>query len=130
MTPLILDTHALIWYFSEPERLSDKACECLKDAENKGLPLHLSSISIVEMIYLVEKGKMPERAFKMINKAIDEGLCVVALDNVLANAVANVARDQVPDMPDRIIAATAKHLNMPLVTRDSKIIASGIKTIW
>jgi predicted nucleic acid-binding protein len=33
-------------------------------------------------------------------------------------------------MPDRIIAATALHLGLPLVTRDLRIQASGIPTIW
>jgi len=33
-------------------------------------------------------------------------------------------------MPDRIIAATALHLGLPLVTRDQRIAAAGIKTVW
>jgi predicted nucleic acid-binding protein len=33
-------------------------------------------------------------------------------------------------MPDRIIAATALHLGVPLVSRDRKIQASSIHTIW
>ena len=41
-----------------------------------------------------------------------------------------VSRDVVPDMPDGIIAATALHLGLPLVTRDQRIQSAGIKTIW
>jgi predicted nucleic acid-binding protein len=41
-----------------------------------------------------------------------------------------VRREDVPDMPDRIIAATALALDLPLVTRDGKIRAAGIRTIW
>jgi predicted nucleic acid-binding protein len=38
---------------------------------------------------------------------------------------------EVPDMPDRIIAATALNLNLPLVTHDHKILATSvIQTIW
>jgi len=36
----------------------------------------------------------------------------------------------VPDMPDRIITATAFYLNLPLVSCDSKIQAANIQTIW
>jgi predicted nucleic acid-binding protein len=36
---------------------------------------------------------------------------------------------QIPDMPDRIIAATAVHLNVPLISRDGKIRVSGVNTI-
>jgi predicted nucleic acid-binding protein len=33
-------------------------------------------------------------------------------------------------MPDRIIAATAFHLGLPLVTRDAQIRSANITTIW
>jgi predicted nucleic acid-binding protein len=33
-------------------------------------------------------------------------------------------------MPDRIIAVTALHLGVPLVSRDRKIQAASIQTIW
>jgi predicted nucleic acid-binding protein len=32
-------------------------------------------------------------------------------------------------MPDRIIAATALHLGLPLISRDRKIQLSGVNTI-
>jgi len=36
----------------------------------------------------------------------------------------------VRDMPDRMIAATAARLGLPLVTRDRQIQSAGIATIW
>ena len=41
-----------------------------------------------------------------------------------------VPRDQVPDMPDRMIAATARLYAVPLISRDRKIRLSGLQTIW
>ena len=38
--------------------------------------------------------------------------------------------DDVLDMPDRIIAATALALDLPVVTRDFKIRQSRIVSIW
>jgi predicted nucleic acid-binding protein len=37
---------------------------------------------------------------------------------------------QVPDLPDRVIAATALHLDVPLISRDHNIKLPGLKTIW
>jgi PIN domain nuclease of toxin-antitoxin system len=37
---------------------------------------------------------------------------------------------ELTDMPDRIIAATALHLGLALVTRDRKIRAADLDTIW
>ncbi|HEY9853569.1 MAG TPA: hypothetical protein V6D28_29135 [Leptolyngbyaceae cyanobacterium] len=44
--------------------------------------------------------------------------------------MAQIPRDIVPDKPDRIITATAFHLNLPLVSCDAKIQAANIQTIW
>jgi len=41
-----------------------------------------------------------------------------------------VDRAQVPDLPDRIIAATALHLGLPLISRDRKIQLADVETIW
>lgn len=43
------------------------------------------------------------------------------LDRVVLDAVARVSRSEVPDMPDRIVAATAVALGLPLITRDARI---------
>nr|WP_293229105.1 hypothetical protein [Microcoleus sp. PH2017_05_CCC_O_A] len=48
----------------------------------------------------------------------------------IAQAIAQIPRNVVPDMPDRIITATAFYLNLPLVSCDSKIQAANIQTIW
>ena len=44
--------------------------------------------------------------------------------------VARIPRSQVPELPDRIIAATALHLDVPLVTRDHTIQGAPVQTIW
>ncbi len=55
---------------------------------------------------------------------------LVPLDRAVADALRRVPRNEVPDLPDRIIAATAVALAVPLVSHDSKIRASQIQTIW
>lgn len=55
---------------------------------------------------------------------------VVPLDSEVASSLRKIPRDAVPDMPDRIIAATALHLGLPLITRDRRIQSAGIETIW
>lgn len=49
----------------------------------------------------------------------------------VAMILTQIGRDIVPDMPDRIIAATALHLDLPLLTRDRRIRrVSSVNTIW
>ena len=60
MTAVVADTHAIIWYLVEPQRLSTNAVLSLDKATNTGQSIYISTISIVEICYLVEKKKLPE----------------------------------------------------------------------
>ena len=133
MPALVVDTHALIWYFHDQGRLSTKALAALDQATAAGDSICLPTIAIVEICYLVEKGKLAEAALLRVISEVereDSVLAVVSLDLEIARAVRDVPRDLVPDMPDRIIAATAFHLGLPLVTRDAQIRSANITTIW
>lgn len=131
---IVADTHAIIWYLVEPERLSQVALDALEGAIAAGEPVYISAISLIEICYLIEKRRIAsdllQRILAVLNEP-DPSLIVVPIDLAISIAVQNIDRDTVPDMPDRIIAATALHLNLPLVTRDRKIQAEGaIITIW
>jgi predicted nucleic acid-binding protein len=41
-----------------------------------------------------------------------------------------VSRNEVPDMPDRIVAATAVYFDVPVISRDRRIRAANLKTVW
>jgi uncharacterized protein with HEPN domain len=45
---VVADTHAIVWYLSKVERLSETAIRMLDQASQAGHMIHLSAISIVE----------------------------------------------------------------------------------
>lgn len=53
-----------------------------------------------------------------------------ALTGEIVESMRLVQRYEIPDMPDRIIAATAMYFSVPVISRDGRIIASSVKTIW
>lgn len=89
---------------------------------------------MVEVGYLVEKYRLPEEAFGQLIQALSDaetGLEIAPLNLITAQNLRQIPRHLVPDMPDRIIAATALSLNLPLVTRDAQIQSlTNIQTIW
>ena len=60
MDPVAADTHAALWYLLEPSQLSAAADQALTQADRPGVGIFVSAISVVEVIYLVEKGKLPQ----------------------------------------------------------------------
>ena len=133
MAALVVDTHAAVWYLLNSSRLSSTAQRAMDDATDAGDPVYLSAISLVEIVYLVEKGRLPAVVIERLTAALSDpesGFTIAPLDVEAAWAVQHISRDIVPDMPDRIIAATALSLGLPLATRDSAISKAGISTIW
>jgi PIN domain nuclease of toxin-antitoxin system len=134
MPSVVADTHTLIWYIFELPRLSPAALTALEQAVNEGNFIYFSAISIVEISYLIERGRLAGEVLTRILNAADDpnvGILLAPLDRNISATIQQIDRATVPDMPDRIIAATALSLSLPLVTRDAKIQAlTTIQTIW
>jgi len=132
MIAVVADTHTVVWYLFGDPRLSARAREAIEDAGSTGSQVAVSAITLAELIYLVEKKRLPKRALDRLFEALQEdGILVEApFDQSVARVMQKVERHQVPDLPDRIIAATGVSLGVPVISRDSKIRASDIETIW
>ena len=48
----------------------------------------------------------------------------------IVEAMRQVPRVDVPDMPDRLVAATGVYFGVPVISRDGRIRASNIQTVW
>jgi len=134
MSAIVADTHAIIWYLSKPEKLSQIAIQTLDQTSQSGQLIYLASISIVELQYLIERNRIDVTVLDRIIQNVRSPLPsieIIPLTLEISMELANIDRAIVPDMPDRIIAATALALNLPLVTCDHKIRAcSIIQTVW
>lgn len=133
-TSLILDSHAFIWYVLASPRLSETARQIMDDATHPDIPLVISAATLVELVYLVEKGTFMQthlEAFHEIIDATGSGFEVAPIDNAVARAVSRIPRAAVTDPFDRIIAATALVRGGRLVTYDRKIRQlAAMETIW
>lgn len=130
---LVLDTHTILWYLENSRELSSAARTAIEEAIRDARDVFVSAISLVETVYLAERKRIPTDALRRLRAALadpNSGLFVATVDADVADALENISRDKVPDMPDRIIAATALRLGLPLVTCDRRIQSAGIQTIW
>ncbi|MEP6834626.1 MAG: type II toxin-antitoxin system VapC family toxin [Gemmatimonas sp.] len=129
---LLLDTHIWLWALLEPERLSVEVREALQapDAE-----LWLSPVSVWEATLLAERGriKVESDVGDWVRSMIAALPCREA---ILTHEIAIVSRTlklSHEDPADRFLAATAKVLELTLVTADERLISSAefrVKANW
>ena len=138
MSAVLADTHAIVWFLFDPDRLSHSADAALTAAAQTD-KIFISAITLVEVNYLSGKKSFPYAAVlpRLLTLARDplEPLEVLPLTLEVAQAMDQVPRDEVPDMPDRIVAATAVAHRLPLVSADSDIRGSSslnavVSVVW
>lgn len=120
---ILLDTHVWVWCHLRPKKLSRPANRLIEEPRND---LWLSSASVWEFVTLSGKGRfgpIPD-PFAWIDEAM---LRLPMRDAPLTRAIAMEAgRFRMPhnDPIDYLIVATARVLELTLVTADQNIIAS------
>ena len=89
---------------------------------------------MAEIVYLSEKNCLPSAsAYADLKAALgdpDHVFKEAPFTVEIVDAMRQVPRADVPDMPDRIVAATAVYFDVPVISRDGKIRASNVQTIW
>ncbi len=132
MSRYVTDTHAFVWHLQASSKLSQNARTIFREADAGANEIVVPSIVLVELIYLTERKRIDTALVKRTFDTISSGsvnYSIASLDVAIARALQDIDRDKIPEMPDRIIAATAKHLNLPVITRDSRISASALVTV-
>jgi PIN domain nuclease of toxin-antitoxin system len=129
---IVLDTHALVWWVSGGP-LSERARDAIAHRASTR-SVYASSISVWEIATLVARGRL-ELTLDVVDwiarvEAI-ESLRFVAVDNRIAIASTRLPGELPRDPADRLIVATARSLDAPLVTRDARLAAyPHVETIW
>ena len=125
----LADTVTVIRHFSGVGRIGRKARTILEGVEQGDHHLFLSTVSLVEILYLSEKNRI------MIN--LGESLDIIddsanySIVDLTTKIVKFAEKIDFPEIFDRLIMSTARSLDIPILTSDKAIRNSGIvETIW
>lgn len=119
---LLLDTCAVIWCVSEPERLSQPTRDLLTDPLSR---VCVSAISCAEIACLAESGRIEVTPHwrTWFNRVVDEnGWRVLDVDLDTVQEAYSLPGRFHRDPADRFIVAAARLRRMPVITADRKII--------
>ena len=129
MTQLLLDTHALLWWLAEPDRLSPAAHAAISDPAHS---IHVSAASGWEIATKVRLGKLPgigELLNDLPQLLIAQGfelLPITLQQGQHAGSYPMPHRDPF----DRLLAAQAELARLTLVTVDPALQAFPCRLLW
>lgn len=129
MSALLIDTHIWAWTLHESERLTPAARAAIAASP----ATYVSPISIFEIGQKVRIGRWPEMdrfADDLASLVGSQGGRAAPLTPEICHRAARLDWDH-RDPFDRIIAATALVMSLPLVTRDAAFAGlPGLRLIW
>ncbi|MDI6707566.1 MAG: PIN domain-containing protein [Candidatus Thermoplasmatota archaeon] len=126
----VTDTHPLLWYLTDDERLSSSAKEIFDRAEKGEETIIVPTIVLAESFYTTKKYHMDIK-FREVLDRLETGWNYqpYPLDLEIIKAIQNL--DKLPELHDKIIVATARKLEAKLITKDEKIAsAQYVEIVW
>ena len=123
---LLLDTHTVLWWFSDDPRLPATARTAIADPRNQ---LMVSAVAGYEIAYKQKFGRLPPSPGNLPHRLLREGMEVlpISLDHaVAAAALPGPHRDPW----DRIMMAQAVAEQCSVVTVDAVFSDYGVPVLW
>ncbi len=127
----VTDTHPFLWYLvGDTRRLGPAARVAFDQAEAGRAVIIIPSIVLAESLHVSEKGRMKfkfERVLETIESALNYR--IYPLDLPVIRRASDLKG--VSEIHDRIIVATAKHIELELITDDEEVRTSGqVGVVW
>ncbi len=124
-----VDTHSLVWYFTDDPRLSKQALDAFEQTKQEGLII-IPTVVLAEVMFIARKGRITITFTETLKKIEGcENFTVAPLDIEILKVADKMKADI--EMHDKLIVATALYFGAALITRDEGIKKLGIvSTIW
>lgn len=129
MTRALLDTHVVLWWFSDDDRLSPRARRVIGDASTE---VYVSAATAWEIATKQRIGKLsglPTASERLLELIAENGF--LHLPVTLRHGIhAGAYRVDHRDPFDRMLAAQSELEELVLVTRDSAFKYFDVTTLW
>jgi predicted nucleic acid-binding protein len=127
MDSFVTDTQALVKFMMGKKVINDRSHKAFQSADKGESTIIIPAIVLMEMLYLFERNRIDvsllqtEELFKSQNYQFEP------LSFEILKTAAEI--DDIPELHDRMIAATARFLDLPVITNDPEIRASRYVTV-
>jgi len=125
----VTDTMGLVLHL-EKRKFSQRSKTIFAEAESSKVLVYIPAIVIAEILYLSEKKRIG-LTLQIVHQYLSRfsSFQEYPLNYAIVNTAAEIT--DIPELHDRLIAGTARYLNLSLITNDPVIEESKfLKTIW
>jgi PIN domain nuclease of toxin-antitoxin system len=126
---IVVDTHTMVWWILEPERLSVSAASAIDSTDVVGFAaICCWEVGMLSRRNRISLGREPRAWLQRLVDARNVSILPITIEiGVRAAELHETLRDPI----DCLIAATALAHYAPLITKDDRIRASAVvETIW
>lgn len=122
---IVIDTHALFWYFSNDKRLSQKARHHIR----RSLKVFIPTIVLLELFHLMNKRGLVNQFNTILGDLKSAtNTTIVSLDLPIMEE--SFGFQPTLEIHDAVVVATARLLKAPLITKDETIQKIYQDIIW
>ncbi|MFZ5570502.1 MAG: PIN domain-containing protein [Thermodesulfobacteriota bacterium] len=122
MDSFVTDTQALVKFMMGKKVINNRAHQAYLSADRGETTIIIPAIVLMEVIYLFEKSRIDIGLLHIETLLESRNYQFEPLSLEILKTACDI--DDIPELHDRLIAATARYLGLPLIINDPEIKAS------
>ncbi len=127
MADYVTDTQALVKFMMGKRVISQESHQAFLSADKGECTIIIPAVVLMEVLYLFEKNRISIDLLQAENLLKGKNYQLEPLGLEILKAALEIT--DIPELHDRLIAATAKYLDIPIITNDPVIRNSQFVTV-
>ncbi len=127
MNSYVTDTQALVKFMMGKKVINNRSHQAFIDADSGNGVIIIPAIVLMEVLYLFEKNRIPVDLIQTEELINGKNYQFEPLSFEILKTASEIT--DIPELHDRLISATARYLDLPIITNDPLIIASEFVTV-
>ena len=119
MDSFVTDTQALVKFMMGKKVINDRSHQAFQSADRGESTIIIPAIVLMEVLYLFEKSRIDISLLQTEDLLESQNYQFEPLSFEILKTASAI--NDIPEMHDRLITATAKYLDLPLITNDPVI---------
>jgi predicted nucleic acid-binding protein len=119
MDSFVTDTQALVKFMIGKKVINERSHQAFESADRGEVTIIIPAIVLMEVLYLFEKNRIDVGLLQTEDLFKSQNYQFEPLSFEILKTASEI--NDIPELHDRLIAATARYLDLPLITNDPVI---------